>query len=360
METVAPIAGAARPSERGWRGFVLALALVCASALVAFWPPALGLLAAGLSLIAPLPEPLALLTGGLAACALAAWVNGGRLVLALLWTALAIWSMVEPVNRATAEFDQLARGWSLAAACAFGFAHLLAAGRRFLSRALIGVGAAALLTVGTLAARDIPIARVAAVSEVGVGTRVGSILARWRSHLSDPAWLEFAQAQPDLAERAYEAGRAIERSVPAAARLAPALAALETVLLLALAWSAFHRVSRVRVGRPLAELAVVRFNDQLIWGVVVGAVLVLLPSLGEWRAFGVNLLLFFGALYALRGLGVVAARGGDRAIGLGAVALLVAAVFLGPVPALVGAALGATAVGVSDTWQDWRGLSAPR
>jgi hypothetical protein len=361
METVAPLAGAARVSERGWRGFVLALALVLASAVVALWPPALGLVAAGVALLVPLPEPLGVLSAGVAACAIAAWVGGGRTLMVLIWSALALWSMLEPVpTGATADFDRLARGWTLAAASGFGFAHLLAVGRRFISRALVAVGVATLVTVGAIAVRDVPIGRVVEVSQAAVGTRVGAILARWRSHFSDPQWVRFATAQPDLAERAYEAGRAIERAVPTAARLAPALAALETLLILGVAWSAFHRISRVRVGAPLAVLARFRFNDQLIWGVVVGGVLALLPTFAEWQVMGTNLLLFFGALYGVRGGGVVAGWASDRMVAIGAVVLLLAAGVIGAPAVLIGAAGTAVALGLSDTWRDWRGLSAPR
>jgi hypothetical protein len=360
IDVVAPAAGATRVNERGWRGFVLALVLVLASALLAFWPPALGLLAGIVGLLAPLPEPLALLSGGIAACAIAAWSAGGRVTLAVVWGALALWSFLEPLNAGAGDFDRLARGWSLLVVCAFGLAHLVAAGRRFLSRALVAVGVATLVTLGAMAFRDVPIARVQQLSERAIGTRVGATLGRWRQHLSDPVWQRFASAQPDMAERAYEAGRAIERTVPSAARLAPALVALETILILGVAWSAFHRISRVRVGTPLSALGRFRFNDQLIWGVVVGSVLTLLPAFAEWRGFGLNVLVFFGALYALRGTGVLLGWASDRAVAAGAIVALVVSPFLGAplVLGVVGSA--ALVLGVTDTWRDWRGLNAPR
>jgi hypothetical protein len=355
-----PATGAARVSERGWRGFVLALALVLAFAVVAIWPPALGLLAAGVALLAPLPEPLALLCAGIAACAVAAWVGGGRGWLALVWFALAAWAVAERFQSPTPGFAGLARGWTIASACGFGFAHLLAAGRRFISRALVAVGVASLVTLAGVAARDLPLERVTAASQAAVGTRVGGILARWRDHLADPVWVRFATAQPDVAERAYEAGRAIERTVPLAARFAPALGALETVLILGVAWAAFHRVSRIRVGAPLANVDRFRFNDQLIWGVVVGALLALLPTFADWRGLGINLLLFFGALYALRGAGVLLVWTSDRTLAIGAVLTLVVAALVGAPLVLAGAAGVVLVLGVTDTWRDWRGLSAPR
>ena len=46
-----------------------------------------------------------------------------------------------------------------------------------------------------------------------------------------------------------------------------------------------------------------RFNDQMVWGLIVGLVILLLPNLTPLRAFGINLILFFGALYLLCGIG---------------------------------------------------------
>ena len=43
----------------------------------------------------------------------------------------------------------------------------------------------------------------------------------------------------------------------------------------------------------------------LVWGMVAGLVLVALPFSGPVRDAGLNLLLFFGVLFALRGMGVL-------------------------------------------------------
>ncbi len=90
-----------------------------------------------------------------------------------------------------------------------------------------------------------------------------------------------------------------------------------------------------------------RFSDQLVWGLIVGLVVVLLPSLAAIRPIGLNLLVFFGALYALRGFGVLAWFLAPDRIGL---APLIGFALL--MPPLVGAlALG---LGLGDTWVDWR------
>jgi hypothetical protein len=83
-----------------------------------------------------------------------------------------------------------------------------------------------------------------------------------------------------------------------------------------------------------------------------------LPTLSAFRTAGGNLLVFFGALYALRGLGVLAwflapgALAGGLAVGLAMLlwpVLNVIAV-LGFMVLLI-AALG---LGLGDTWADWR------
>ena len=101
--------------------------------------------------------------------------------------------------------------------------------------------------------------------------------------------------------------------------------------------------------RPLSEF---RFNDQLVWGLVAGVTLLVLPTLNEARGLGLNLAAFFGVLYALRGLGVLdwflAPRGFVRV-------LFIIAIFLAwPVVGVFSLGLG-----LGDTWIDWRGRARP-
>jgi hypothetical protein len=118
---------------------------------------------------------------------------------------------------------------------------------------------------------------------------------------------------------------------------------------MALAWALFHRFSRTRLGEPLGRLREFRFNDHWIWSVIVGLVVALLPALESLRPLGVNLLVFFGTLYALRGAGVLAffLRPGRSLLGLlvGVALLLLLR---------DGAAIALGLVGLGDTWADWR------
>ena len=145
--------------------------------------------------------------------------------------------------------------------------------------------------------------------------------------------------------------RLVEEQIAVLPRMAttvfPAMLGLESLVALALAWTLFHRISRVRLGAPLAPLREFRFNDQLVWGVIAGLTMVMLPSLAAWRALGANLLVFFGALYMVRGAGVAAffmAPGWATTLAVTVCALIFP-------PAL---AVGALGLGLGDTWLDWR------
>jgi hypothetical protein len=102
----------------------------------------------------------------------------------------------------------------------------------------------------------------------------------------------------------------------------------------------------VQIGPALGKLRDFRFNDQLVWGVAVGASIFLLPSFAEGKDAGLNLLLFFGALYLLRGAGILAWMSRTRALTFMLVALTVVAW-----PLIAALAFG---LGLGDTWLDLR------
>ena len=135
--------------------------------------------------------------------------------------------------------------------------------------------------------------------------------------------------------------------------LFPAMLALESLAALGLAWALYHRIGRSRLGPPLGALKDFRFNDQLVWGLIAGLVMVVVPPLAQLRAVGANLLVFFGALYALRGLGVVM---WFLAPGRFVLALLIGfAVLFWHVIGVLALGLGA-----GDTWLDWRRRVRPK
>ena len=134
----------------------------------------------------------------------------------------------------------------------------------------------------------------------------------------------------------------------------PALLALQTLAALALVAWWIRRIGRsdspaFRVGR-LREF---RFNDNLIWLLIAGLLLLVIPAGSIGTRIGANALLFMSALYALRGLAVFAfmARAAPRVpmVIFGVVTIL----FLSPF-----AVTGALVMGVGDTWLDVRNRSA--
>jgi hypothetical protein len=128
----------------------------------------------------------------------------------------------------------------------------------------------------------------------------------------------------------------------------PALLFLASLAGLRLAWSWYHRLARSPLGPHPAPFAAFQFNDQLVWGGVIGLALCLLPLPQFWSVIGGNLLLVWSVVYAVRGLAVFSA--GSRRVPVPVMATLtVVAMFL--LPFVVG---GLTLLGVADTWLDFR------
>lgn len=345
------------PRERGWGLVVLALLAALAVAAAPVWPGAAGLAAALTRLVVPVEQVLLLVVPAVAACAVAAWWAGGSAWLALVWLGFAGWTVAQPFapGAATAGgggYPLLARGWAVALAAAFGIAVVAAPRRPFLPRALAALGLAGAVAAGAVVARGGD--RFAPVVTAEYQRRVEQSLAAWRRAEASPAWQDAAGKAPEIAERAERSADRLAGLPPLVARVAPALVALESLAALALAWALFHRLSRTRLGPPLGALAAFRFNDQLVWGLVLGGVFVLLPSLAQLRPVGANLLLFFGALYALRGLGVLRWLASEKVAALGALGLALLVPVLGAT--LVGGSLAgvALALGLADGWGDWR------
>lgn len=325
--------GAAPPREQGWWGPLLAtLALL----LLPATPP--------LALLVPVDQTLLLLAPALAVCAGVGRRAGGRLPLAIVWTLFALWVLWAP---GAGTFALLARGWSVVLAASFGGVLLLVPGeRRFLPTALLAV--AVTMVVGVLA-----------MLVTGGLAEAGSVIGdefTGRAELLQAAWREFtAQAQwQDLARDNAGAERVSQQlqqqftALPALGRvLAPAMFALESLAALAVAWAVYHRFGRVRLGPPLAALKEFRFDDAYVWGIIAGLVVLVVPVGEVMRGIGINVMVFFGALYALRGLGVLL-----WFLAPGRWMLVLWTIVLVLFWSIIGAV--ALAVGVGDTWLDWR------
>jgi hypothetical protein len=354
------------PRERGWRWLVLALLGAVAVTWVTQWPASLALVAVMIRLTLPLQPFLLLVACGLGACALASWVRGGAGMPALV-AGLGLLVLVWRGPMGEGAVWGFTSGWALLVGASFGWWCLGRGSRGFLERALPALALAsvgALVSVmwssaaGPSAAGQSAVAPWGQEFEEELGRRREEALAAWQVRITEPSWTALRARVPSVAASADQVAAWMAAS-PTPTALVPALLLLESLVALALAWSIWHRLARSRLGPPLSRLSAFRFDDQLIWGLVVGATLVLLPSLKAWHGVGVNLLVLFGALYALRGLGVLVWWIPDRWAILPLLVLLVCVPLLGPVQVLATVAVLALGLGLGDTWRDFRRTARP-
>ena len=134
----------------------------------------------------------------------------------------------------------------------------------------------------------------------------------------------------------------------------PGLLGLESLAALARAWAAWHRLSRTRVGAPLGALSAFRFSDHLVWGVVVGAALVLPVLPQPLRLAGAGCLLFFGTLHVLRGVGVLVWWLPERRAAVLPLLLVAGLSLFSPGAVLASVTAALLLLGLGDTWRDLR------
>lgn len=231
---------------------------------------------------------------------------------------------------------QVSRGWALVIGGGFLLATMFRPGWGIFPRALASVAAAVCLAGMALAAFG----------------GFESLDAAVRDHFASASSmaLESFGSRVQDAETGTQWRGAMEQVARAQWLLFPGILALESLAALALAaWWA----GRIRGGdallavRPLREF---RFDDQLVWALIVGLVLVVAPLGAVLSRLGYNVLFVMLALYALRGAGVLLflAAGAMSFVTI-ALAVLVT-IFLYPL------VLTATVlVGLCDTWLDVRG-----
>ncbi len=222
------------------------------------------------------------------------------------------------------------RAWALLLAGGFVLATLLLSGRGLLSRALGGLGVA----FGAVAALAVTRPPVLAEIDWWIGARLTSAAHTAYEWLGTGALDGVSQT--------------IREVVRLQTSLYPALLALASLGSLAVGW---YVVTRLRgVAESLGPLREFRFSDQLVWVLIGGMLLLLLPT-GELAGrLGGNMMAFMGGLYLLRGVAVLVWLGaalltsGWTALFWGAIAVLL-------YPVVVGAAL---VLGLGDTWLDLR------
>ncbi len=329
------------PREVGWRGPLFALAAVLFLTSV---PP--------FQLVLPIDRAMLLLAPALAACAVAGWRSGGRISLAVAWTAIAAWILWMAAARG-GSFALLMVGWSVLVAALFGAVLVVGWGERFLPRALLAIGMA--LTVGAFTAvmaGQGSFDTLLTFYAEETSQRVALLRTAWTEFTSTPQWAEVVAGTPS-ATRMMEGMELQFTLMPQLARLLlPALLALETLIVLALAWALYHRFGRARVGPPLADWKDLTFHDAFVWGIIAGLVVIVVPVPGIIHAAGMNILVFTGVLYALRGLGVML-----WFLAPGRWMQVLLAIVLVLFPHIIGVV--AAVLGVGDTWLDWRRRPRP-
>ena len=332
--------GAVPPREQGWWGVILAtLALLILPATPPF------------ALLVPFEQTLLLLAPAMAICAVVGWRAGGRLPLALVWTAFAMWVLWVPGS--TSAFGLLSRAWAVLLTASFGGVVLMGKEERFLPQALLAIVIA--LALGLAAVM------LAGGGVVETGTAIADDVMRraefgrtaWQQFVAQPEWMAFAKDNPSADLLSAQVESQFTELPKAARTLIPAMLALESLAAMAIAWAVYHRFGRARLGAPLSGLRAFSFHEAFVWGVIAGLLVIVVPMPEVIRVIGVNLLVFFGALYVLRGLGVLL-----WFLSPGRWMLVVWTIVLVLFLQVIGAV--ALAVGIGDTWLDWRNRPRPK
>ena len=352
----------AAPREQGWAGVLLALA---AFLLVPAIPVAGALL--------PVAEGWVLLLPALAACTLLGWWSGGRASLAIFWVGIAAVTLFTVGRGGWGAYGTLLRAWAIILAGAFGVLAFVDTRRPLFARALSAVAMTLVAALGITTALRAPTTVVSRVVTEQLDQRNASAVAELRALTTErpEVWARFVSQYPAGRSPLDDVAEMLATMTKAGAAAFPALLALQSLAALALAWALYHRISRTRIGPPAAPLREFRFNDQLVWGLIVGLTVLLLPTLaparaaafGMLRSFGVNLVVFFLSLYALRGLGVISWVLSQRTVWI----LVGLSVLLAQIPTmqtiatagLLSLITAAGLLGLADTWFDWRRLARP-
>jgi hypothetical protein len=319
----------------GWWRFLLALfafiALGYAPAGVAFTPIGPAFVLVGFVTIACV----------VLGAAQGARPNAAPAVIAVIGIAL-----IGAMPGADDSYRLLVFGWALVLAASFGIVSLLSPAQPFLPRALSTIALA--ITVGVVGATMFGggVERVKATVYSEAVRRSDLLDMASQQQFAAERWRDAESRQPPLAALRVAYEQWVHSLPQRTVFLLPSLLALQALAALALGWELFRRLSRTRIGPPLGPLREFSFNDQFVWAIAVGLTILLLPEFAEGRAAGVNILLFFGALFTLRGVGVLASLRRGRVL----VPLLIAlALVAWPLSLAI-----ALALGLADIWLDVR------
>lgn len=229
------------------------------------------------------------------------------------------------------------RGWSLILGAWFVIMVVALPGAGFLSRALAALGASVVSAAIFLSLRPGDWSSLDWTISRRINGAAADLATIWANASTDSWAGRFSGGVYQVAEIQI--------------LLHPALVSLASLAGLGIAWWAYRRIA-VRDHAPLGPLREFRFRDELVWLLIAGILLLILPIGGAAVRTGANLLMFMAALYALRGAAVLLVLFGLQGFG-GAVFAGLAFLFLYPV------VLATTImVGLTDTWFDLRARRA--
>lgn len=227
------------------------------------------------------------------------------------------------------------RGWGLVLGAWFVVAVAARPGSRFLPRALAAIVCSATTAALLFTAND-------------AWARIDWLVAqRFRGAASEIAALSAGAGSAGAAWGGSVAS-AIYRAAELQTAVYPALLGLASLAGLGVTWWVYRWLA-ARETRALGRLREFRFRDELVWVLIAGVLLVVLPLGGGMVRAGSNLLTFMAVLYALRGAAVLLALLGGIGV-VGAIVAGAAVVLLYPL-----VMLGTFLVGLTDTWLDLRG-----
>ncbi|MEK7400979.1 MAG: DUF2232 domain-containing protein [Gemmatimonadota bacterium] len=342
------VVSVAPAGERGWGKLLLGLAAFL------FLPNVPQFRA-----LLPVDETMLLFVPALAACAVVGWWAGGRAMLAIAGIVVSAVLATQAPN-ANDSFHNLARGWTLVLAGAFGLVCLFGARRPFFPRSMMALGVSLALALIMSVLGPVSGSHMNRAVHDEFARRNSETMGTLNAFIGQypKEWNEIVARIPQVGELPAETEKQLTALAQAGEGIFPSLLALESIVALAIAWSVYHRLSRARLGPPLTQLREFRFNDQFVWGLIIGLAIIFLPKLAFVRDLGRNLLVFFSAIYAVRGLGVLSwfTAPGTLAVTATVGFAMLWWPVLNAIAALGFLILGIAAfgLGLGDTWADWR------
>ena len=262
-----------------------------------------------------------------------------------IWIAVAIGALAAWLQWPTSLAEQMVR--ASAAFFVGAFVALTIAGvRSLMTRSIVAVAIGSLATIGWFVVLHFRFSTVE-------NELISQIWEVWRRVYADlPAAMPPAG---DLLTDSTTTDRARQFAtvLTAGAALFPAVLTLWALAGLRLALSWYHRIARTPFPPAPGRFRDFRFNDQLVWLLVVAVGTALLGRGRPVTLAATNVLMFVGALYALRGAAVV------RMSVLKASPIFVGLLFLMMLPLFNVILIGLALLGVADTWVDFRQRMVP-